>query len=449
MEKKYTWIKIIVILLVILICIVLLLYFLINRNSKNIVGDEGNYTPTDTTPVKLVENMKEVDVRSYYYIIKNIVNNYSDYVVQYNTDTYYSRAEGEVEISDEDRQAYLDIIYNLYDKEYMEQNNITKNDLIEDIKQYDDADEIEIKKMYYQDMSEDITIYIVQTTLLNKHKYIDKEVILAIKLDKKNGTFAIIPKNAYDKINLGENIKYSDSSIEKNIYNQYKFQIIDDLQIVEDLSEKYINTMLYNREQAYDLFSEEYRDKRFGSYENFSKFVENNLKEIAGISFEQYLVNTYDGYKEYVCKDQYENLYIFKDTSVMNFKVELDTYTMENSKFTDTYNSSNTEYKVMMNIDKWMQMINCRDYRSAFNVLDETFRTTNFNNDVDKFEEYMRYSFPDHYKVEYGDYSEETGISIKEITLTDITGKNTDTIEENIYMQLKDGTDFVMSFNLI
>ena len=160
-------------------------------------------------------------------------------------------------------------------------------------------------------------------------------------------------------------------------------------------------------------------------------------------------MNSYDGYKEYVCKDQYENLYIFKDTSVMNFKVELDTYTMENSKFTDTYNSSNTEYKVMMNIDKWIQMINCRDYRSAFNVLDETFRTTNFNNDVDKFEEYMRYSFPDHYKVEYGDYSEETGISIKEITLTDITGKNTDTIEENIYMQLKDGTDFVMSFNLI
>ena len=87
----------------------------------------------------------------------------------------------------------------------------------EDIKQYDDADEIEIKKMYYQDMSEDITIYIVQTTLLNKHKYIDKEVILAKKLDKKNGAFAIIPKNAYDKINLGENIKYSDSSIEKNI----------------------------------------------------------------------------------------------------------------------------------------------------------------------------------------------------------------------------------------
>ena len=101
-----------------------------------------------------------------------------------------------------------------------------------------------------------------------------------------------------------------------------------------------------------------------------------------------------------------------------------------------------------MNIDKWIQMLNCRDYSSAFKVLDETFRTDNFANDVDKFEAYMRQYFPDHYELDFGEFSEETGTYIQDITLKDITGQNEEEISKTIYMELGEGTDFVMSFNL-
>ena len=103
----------------------------------------------------------------------------------------------------------------------------------------------------------------------------------------------------------------------------------------------------------------------------------------------------------------------------------------------------------MMNIDKVRQMMNARDYRTMFNYLDETFRTTYFENNIEKFEKYMRYYFPSHYTFEFGDYSEDAGISIQEVTMKDMSENNNEDIGERFYMQLNDGTDFVMSFNVI
>lgn len=133
----------------------------------------------------------------------------------------------------------------------------------------------------------------------------------------------------------------------------------------------------------------------------------------------------------------------------MNYTVKLDTYTLDNEKFNEKYNSSNAQYKVMMNVDKVRQMMNARDYRTMFNYLDEKFRTTYFENNVDKFEEYMKKHFSSHYNFEFGDYSEDSGISIQEVTIRDMNEKNSGDISERFYMQLKDGTDFVMSFNVI
>ena len=175
--------------------------------------------------------------------------------------------------------------------------------------------------------------------------------------------------------------------------------------------------------------------------------MENNIKEISSLSFTQYLVNDKDGNKEYVCKDKYENLYIFDEKSVMNYTVKLDTYTLDNEKFNEKYNSSNAQYKVMMNVDKVRQMMNARDYRTMFSYLDETFKNTYFENNVDIFEEYMRKHFSSHYSIEYGNLTNDAGVYIQEITLKDMTDESK-TIERTIYMQLNEGLDFRMSMNV-
>ncbi len=92
-------------------------------------------------------------------------------------------------------------------------------------------------------------------------------------------------------------------------------------------------------------------------------------------------------------------------------------------KFNEKYNSSNAQYKVMMNVDKVRQMMNARDYRTMFSYLDETFKNTYFENNVDKFEEYMKKHFSSHYNFEFGDYSEDSGISIQEVTIRDMNEK--------------------------
>ena len=446
MNKIKKIIFLIVIMIVILISVLLVLN---KRNAEKGINNKGEILEQEDAGMIVTGSMEEVSSRSDYYIVKNIVNGYTDYINQYNTDSYYSKAEGEVKITDEDKKEYLNIISNFYDSEYMKKNNFNNKGIIEDIQIYKGYDNVRIDKMYYQNINEYISLYMVQVVLVKDNKDSDKNVTILIKLDTQNATFSIIPKKGYTNIKVGESMEYSDSNIEKNTYNQYQYKNIDDIQMVDDLLVKYKNAVLYNRKEGYELLDKDYREKRFGDYNTFSKYVENNIKEISSMTFTKYLVNTGDDYKEYVCKDQYENLYIFHEKAVMDCTVKLDTYTLDNDTFNEKYNSSSTQYKVMMNIDKVRQMMNARDYRTMFNYLDETFRTTYFENDEDKFEEYMRYQFSSHYTFEFGEYSDESGVSIQEVTMKDMNENNNGDIGERFYMQLNEGTDFVMSFNVI
>lgn len=441
--------KIIFLIVIVIVVLISALVILSKKNSNNGINNNGEIIEQEDADMIITGNMKEVDSRSDYYIIKDIINRYIDYINQYNMDSYYSKAEGEVKVTDEDKKEYMAIINNFYDSEYIKKHNFNTKGIVNDIQVYEGYDSVEIDKMYYQNINEYTYLYMVQVILVKDNKYSDKNATILVKLDTQNATFSIIPREGYKNVKVGESVEYSDSNIEKNVYNQYQYKNIDDIQIVDDLLVKYKNAVLYNRKDGYDLLDKDYREKRFENYDTFSKYIENNIKEISSLTFTQYLVNDNQGSKQYVCKDQYENLYIFNEKAVMDCTVMLDTYTLDTDKFKERYNSSNTQYKVMMNIDKVRQMMNARDYSSMFKYLDESFRKTYFENDVDKFEDYMKYHFPSHYKFEYGDYSEDSGISIQDVTMEDMTGKDTTNIGEKFYMQLNEGTDFVMSFNVI
>lgn len=449
MEKKFKLLKILIIIIIIIICVLLFCYFAVKKKSNSSFGNTVNNTPTDTTPIEVKKDIQEVNARDIYYIIKDVSKRYFEYVNEYNADSYYSKVEGEVKYTEEDKKALYGIVYKLLDDKYVKFNNVTDREISNILSKYKNADDFDIKKMYYNDEDENNTIFYLKIELIKQNKVIDDQEVIVGRLDRKNGLFGIIPVELdSDKI-LQNNLKVSTEEIEKNVYNQYQYKNIDDIQIVDDLLVKYKNAVLYNRKEGYELLDKDYREKRFGNYDTFSKYIENNIKEISSLTFTQYLVNDNQGSKQYVCKDQYENIYIFNEKAVMDCTVMLDTYTLDTDKFKERYNSSNTQYKVMMNIDKVRQMMNARDYSSMFKYLDESFRKTYFENDVDKFEDYMKYHFPSHYKFEYGDYSEDSGISIQDVTMEDMTGKDTTNIGEKFYMQLNEGTDFVMSFNVI
>ena len=190
----------------------------------------------------------------------------------------------------------------------------------------------------------------------------------------------------------------------------------------------------------------EYREKRFGEVSSYIKYLKDNQEALRTLQLTQYLVNGYDEYTEYVCKDKYENLYIFKETALMEFTMQLDTYTIPTEQFKTTYRTANQQKKVMMNIDKWVQMLNNRDYTSAYKVLNETFRNNNFGSE-EKFVAYMKEKYPLHYKIEFSSFSEEGSACVQSIKLKEIGSENAEGKALDIIMKLKEDTDFEMSFN--
>lgn len=289
--------------------------------------------------------------------------------------------------------------------------------------------------------------YVISGYITDFNYNVIRNLALIVNLDTTNYTYSIEPLN--DGYNNIENIQLNNTldTIEKNDNNTFKYISTN----AEDEARRYLDTykkmILSNSEEAYDRLDEEYRDKRFGSLEGFEKYVNENRQDFLILQPTEYLLNTYDEYSEYVCRDKYQNSYIFRAKNPLDYTVLLDTYTIITDNFKTTYDKSNDEYKVAMNIDKWIQMINARDYTSAYNCLDETFRNNNFGSE-ETFEQYMKENFPLHYDLQFGQTSNNNGIYEQEIILTDITGASNEQIQRTVIMQLRENYEFVMSFNL-
>ena len=274
-----------------------------------------------------------------------------------------------------------------------------------------------------------------------------EELYFLVSLDELNGTFSVKSiKNRYNDI---FDISYpeEENSIEPNDNNQYTEVKIDSEFLCTQYFNLYKNVALIKPEIAYQFLEKEYREKRFGDLENYVKFLNTNREEIQNLELKQYLVDVKEEYKEYVCKDQYGNLYIFDETELMEFNLKLDTYTIPTENFTKTYQTTNENQNVQMNVDKWVQMLNNRDYTSAYNVLNETFRNNNFDSE-ERFESYMRSNYPSHYEIEFIKISKQGNTYIQTIKLKDINSESNQENEIDIIMKLEEGINFVMSFNI-
>ena len=205
--------------------------------------------------------------------------------------------------------------------------------------------------------------------------------------------------------------------------------------------------MLNDPEKAYEMLDEEYKNKRFGNLETFKNYVDNNREDIESYVIKEYGINKLLDGTEYICQDQYDHAYTFKETSIMKFSAKLDNYTIESEETKQKYKEAKEQKKVAMNIDKWISMLNNKDYKAAYGVLDETFRNQYFES-VDDFEQYMKDIFPAYMGVELMEYSKESGLNIQKVILYGYTGDKSWSKPETIIMQLSD-EGFKMSFRIL
>lgn len=441
--NKIKYIIIILIIILLIICVATIILLGNYKNNNNDIFEEVDageiidYAESNIEPVS--DSMK-------FFTVNSCINTFFD-IINKNNSSYFGYTEsneyGKI-ISDEEINQR---IYNLLSNEYITKNNITQDN----VREY--VDNVEEKIMFVPLKmnilsKQNVDVYSVYGLVYNLYNQYMGDKYYIVTLDKSNSTFSIEPKNEVisdiNEINLQneDNVR-----IEKNSDNTYQYETANYEYILKKYLETYKKLALTKTDIVFNMLDEEYKNKKFTSLEDFKKYVENKKQEIQTINLQKYQVNNTDNFVQYVGLDQYDNYYIFRENNVMDFKLILDTYTIDLPEFLEKYEAANDAEKAGMNFQKVFSAINDGDYRYVYNKLDPTFRQNNFPTETD-FENYIKQNFYTNNSVGYSNYKTSGDLHIYEVSITDKDNETNPTKTKNFIMQLKEGTDFVMSFNV-
>ena len=446
--------KAIIIISCIILIIIIIFIIMLYQKETTLPGDKeilerGNHAPTSFEKEIVTDHSTFFSVGDAIQDYLNSISfNIEDISLQPvrgskmpNAATLYAQNEG---ITDE--KSKKQAIYNFLNPNYISQNGITTENVLEKVPNNGKVEFTPLEM--YQLLGNYRTQYAVYGEMKNMETEEKTQCYFIVDVDKTNSSFYITPVEFSKYANVKDiPLSDEDTTIELNDNNYFSYTVMQENDIMLKYFSYYKRLMQENPDMAYLLLDEEYRNKRFGSVEEFKNYVSKNQEDIQTYVAKEYEVNNLEDGTEYICQDQYKHSYIFKVSAVMQFQVKLDTYTIESDEVKQRYQNADERRKVEMNVDKWIQMLNYRDYKAAYAVLDESFKAQYFQT-VEWFEEYMRGKFPYYYGLNLSDYSNEAGLYIQKILLTDITAKIKMTVPETIVMKLTDD-GFVMSFRVL
>ena len=159
---------------------------------------------------------------------------------------------------------------------------------------------------------------------------------------------------------------------------------------------------------------------------------------------ENFILDYKENCKEYVVIDKNGLYYIIDEIKPMNISFKLDTYSIMSEKFKETYDKGTDSERVTLNIDKWLKMIQNKDYYNAYNTLDETFRNTNFGN-INNFKQYIDQNYGKQFEYEMETTKEySTNIYIQTVKIS----QNGEEKEFNFVIKLLEDRKFILSFQI-
>lgn len=442
--KKY-----IVVLCLILFVVLAILLIGINNLRETIKKQQPNETE------KTLTESTFTDIKDYktYYTVKEIINNYIMSIKEINGDQYIENGKMNMtaeQIREALQEEGIQYIKGVLDKQYIEDISINEEKLKlaqNKYKQNGTYDKeilynLNIEKMSVYNMDKNINIILVNANLNNE------ELKMLIKLDSSNKTYSIFLEDYIEKYKYSENINKENIKINKDVlvaneYNKYMEVDASEAYIMSQYFSEYRMKMINDSQKAYELLDTEYKQEKFGSYENFINYVKNNMKNISYASIEKYQINKYSDIKEYICIDQNGKYYIFLEKGVGDYKVVLDTYTIDLPEFAQKYNSNNSEIKAGLNIQKMFDAINDGDYNYVYKKLDTTFKQNNFPTEG-AFKNYAQQYLLSN-KLTHEKCEKSGALCIYDIL---ITQPNNNILKKTFVVKLLEGTDFVFSFDM-
>lgn len=455
--KKIIIVIAIFIVIIVVALLILLQYAKSNENDPNKeifeVGhettEEVNRTYTKLTLTNDYFRVKEI-VDRYYNNIATM-NGKGEEIIEYEVEGEEYEAEGMnlQTYKEQEQEQAQKALYAMLGNEYIQEFQITQNNLKQKLSQ-DMSEEILIKNIYILENSLSINSYYIYGEKLQQGKM--TEFSMLISIDSKNETFAIYLEDYMKAHNLdnyqeNQNVDIKIESIEDKSYNKTTYKAITDNQVAKEYYDSYKKMLNYDTNLLYEKLDKEYQIKKFKDVEEFNNYIRANKQTLQNRNITQYNKINRGNYTQYICLDQTGKMIAFNANSLTEYSIILDTYTIDLPEFTAQYAAATEEDKVLMNIQKIFEAINDGDYKYVYNKLDATFKSNNFKTQAE-FEEYAKKNFFEQNKVAAENPQKQGSIYLYDITISDSTGKDTTTKKKNFVMQLKERTDFVMSFGI-
>lgn len=293
-----------------------------------------------------------------------------------------------------------------------------------------------------------LTSFAVYGEITDKDSGNIEDIYLIFRVDTENNTYLIEnldeEYNSIDEINLETDLQ----EISNNGNNDFEYTTVNSENICRIYLENFTSLELNNPQEAYELIDTEYREKRFPTFEEYQEYIEQNKEIIQTGVLYQYSVDYKEDYTEYVLVDNFNNTYMLDETSIMNYTIKLDNYTIKVDSYEEEYNKLSDENKVQSNVYIFLQMINTKDYKHAYELLDNTFKNNNFDT-VEKFENYIKQNFFS-YNLNSTDVDiqKEANYYIYTSILRNNSGSAAETKKLTVIMELLEETNFVMSFSI-
>lgn len=413
-----------------------------NTESNNVIIEsdiEENNAPilyTDTSIHKLTST-------SILLSLQDCVNTYNE---------YNFKGDGEA-------------IYNIITADYIESNNINKGNIFEKFAKMSENRSFFAKNVYEKEISFDhmYRYYVYGDVYDSGYKKVESDLYV-IDLDKYNLTFSMVPygetnDSNYEKIinnliskNSGNTTEVdfnNTESIEKNNYNSFEIKNGDNLTlaVLQDYFNYYYFLQNNDQQKAYNLLNDEYKSKRFKNEDDYYNYAEKNPTKNVDFAYIK-LYNQDENNKKYIGIDSKGKYYIAIETSPMNYKIMLDSYTVIAQETADKYNKSSTAEKACMCLELVKEMINNKDFDTMYSHLNNSFKSKYFQsaNDLKK---YVESNYYENNGFKYYDMETNSDGTYTINTFVNNNGDLEDTVEVKFKVKLGENiSDFEVSFNI-
>lgn len=406
-----------------------------NNSFINEIQEEQDPGLDEPPEIKIEKSFNYITDSSLYYAIDKIIGGYissasigdTDYLINMLSPTYISNKK-------------------ITTSNIINKIGIPSLDNINQYYTYDILSAIEAEK------DERIRICIVEVKYREIGENGGNRTKVMIVLDMNNKTFDLYPEEyvkekGIDKVSVGNEVNINIEAIENRKTNNFNIQIKTDNEMANNYFNSFKNRIEYDKDLAYTTLNNEYANKRFGNKTAFENYLNENKYLIATMKINTYIVKQYADYTDYVCTDQYENYYIFRQQGgIMRYTVFLDTYTIPIEMFEKEYHTDNEQKKVNLNLNRFNQMINTKDYNAIYDKLNQAFKTNNFKT-VNELKTYINNNFYRINNIELTDVQENGDYYVIKANLIDQTKPNTSKAI-TIAMKLGETTNFEISFSI-